>query len=149
MTALSKIVSAKNLSAKIALVLALGTAGMASAETAQVTHVPGAQFQEIAPMDVPGVNAWLQDAVSADDAQKPITCGFFRIKKSDEPLVYDYDYDETKIVLDGVISVNDGTKTVNAQKGDVLLLPKGAHIIFTTETEGTAYVCGARARDTA
>ncbi|TWI31512.1 cupin domain-containing protein [Paracoccus sulfuroxidans] len=129
--------------------LSFATTGVALAAGAEVTHVPGAQAQDIAPMEVPGVNAWLQDALSAEATDKPLTCGFFRIAKSDEPLIYDYDYDETKIVLDGVITVDDGTKKVDAQKGDVLLLPKGAHITFTTETEGTAWVCGARPRDTA
>lgn len=137
------------LKAALASGLGLASVGFALAEEVQITHVPGAQAQDIQSMDVPGVNAWLQDAVSTDEAENPITCGFFRIEKSDEPLVYDYDYNETKIILDGVITVNDGTKTVDAQKGDVLLLPEGAHITFTTESAGLAYVCGARVRDSA
>ena len=140
-----------NALSKALLIAAFGGvfAGLAFADGVEVTHVEGAQARDIAPMGVPGVNAWLQDAVSAESDDKPLTCGFFRIQKSDEPLVYDYDYDETKIVLDGEITVNDGTNTINAKKGDVLLLPNGAHITFTTASEGTAYVCGARPRDSA
>lgn len=127
----------------------IAAVGFAHAENVEVVHVEGAQSMEIAPMDVPGVNAWLEDVVSSDDPEHPITCGFFRLQKSDEPLVYDYDYDETKIILDGVITISDGVNTIDAKQGDVVLLPKGAHITFTTESEGSAYVCGARARDSA
>lgn len=124
-------------------------AAFAAAETPSLVHIDDARSIEIAPMDEPGVNAFLQDVVGADDGERPITCGFFRIENSPEPLVYTYDYDETKIILDGVITVSDGQNTVEATEGDVLLLPKGVTVSFTTESEGTAYVCGARPRDTA
>lgn len=132
-------------------VLAVSAGSIANAQGGpQLTHIPGAQSQDIQSMETPGVNAWLQDVVGTPQGtERPITCAFFRIAKSDKPLVYDYDYDEVKIVLDGVITVSDGTNTVDAKKGDVLLLPNGAHITFSTETEGTAFVCGARDAGTA
>jgi len=132
-------------------VLAASAGSIANAQGGpQLTHIEGAQFQDIQSMDTPGVNAWLEDVTgTAAGAERPMTCAFFRIAKSDEPLVYDYDYDEVKIILDGVITVSDGTNTVDAKKGDVLLLPNGAHITFTTDTEGTAFVCGARDAGTA
>lgn len=132
--------------------LAAASAGLvAHAEGgAQLTHLQGAQSRDIQSMDMPGINAWLQDVTgTAQGADRPMTCAFFRLAKSDQPLVYDYDYDEVKIILDGVITVSDGTKTVDAQKGDVLMLPNGARITFTTPSEGTAFVCGARDPGTA
>lgn len=139
---------------RISLVVVLGTASagaIAQAETStHLTHIEGAQFQDLDSMETPGVNAWLEDVTgTAAGADRPMTCAFFKIAKSDEPLVYDYDYDEVKIILDGVITVSDGTNTVDAKKGDVLLLPNGAHITFTTDSEGTAFVCGARDAGTA
>ena len=135
----------------VAVLSAASAGSIAYAEGgAQLTHIEGAQSKDIASMETPGVNAWLEDVTgTADGADRPMTCAFFKIAKSDEPLVYDYDYDEVKIILDGVITVSDGTNTVDAKKGDVLLLPNGAHITFTTETEGTAFVCGARDAGTA
>lgn len=115
----------------------------------RITHIDDAASMEIAPMDTPGVNAFLQDVVGADNPDKPITCGFFRLEASAEPLVYTYDYDETKLILEGEITVSDGTNSFDAIEGDVLLLPKGATVTFTTKTAGKAYVCGARLRDTA
>lgn len=135
----------------VAVLSAASAGSIAYAEAgAQLTHIEGAQSKDIASMETPGVNAWLEDVTgTAAGADRPMTCAFFKIAKSDEPLVYDYDYDEVKIILDGVITVSDGTNTVDAKKGDVLLLPNGAHITFTTETEGTAFVCGARDAGTA
>lgn len=135
----------------IAVLAAVSAGSIANAQAGpQLTHIEGAQSKEIQSMEMPGINAWLQDVTGTPSgAERPMTCAFFRIAKSDQPLVYDYDYDEVKIVLDGVITVSDGTNTVDAKKGDVLLLPNGAHITFTTETEGTAFVCGARDAGTA
>lgn len=126
----------------------LGAAAGAE-EAPGITHIDAAGSMEIAPMDTPGVNAFLQDVVGSDDPDKPITCGFFRLEASAEPLVYTYDYDETKLILEGEITVSGGTDSVDAKAGDVLLLPKGATVTFTTKTAGKAYVCGARQRDTA
>lgn len=118
----------------------------ASAEGAKMTYVDNAQAMDIESMGMPGINAFLQDVVGSDDPEKPITCALFRLEKSAEPLTYAYDYDEVKIVLDGVITVSDGTTTVDADKGDVLLLPKGSNITFTTASSGLAFVCGQRAQ---
>lgn len=139
---------------RISLVAVLGAASAgapAQADTgALLVHIEGAQFQNFASMETPGVNAWLEDVTgTAAGADRPMTCAFFKIAKSDEPLIYDYDYDEVKIILDGVITVSDGTNTVDATKGDVLLLPNGVHVTFTTDSEGTAFVCGARDAGTA
>lgn len=123
-------------------------AGMATAAIAQesqgIVHVEDARSMDIAPMEVEGVNAYLEDVVSTGDPDSPLTCGFFRLEASEAPLTYEYDYDETKIILDGVITISDGITTIDAEEGDVVLLPKGSSITFTTESEGTAYVCGAR-----
>lgn len=133
------------------ILLATGLAATASfaavaiaQENQGIVHIEDARSMDIASMEVEGVNAFLQDVVSTNDPDSPLTCGFFRLEASEEPLTYDYDYDETKIILDGVITISDGTTTVNAEEGDVVLLPKGSSITFTTESEGTAYVCGAR-----
>jgi ethanolamine utilization protein EutQ (cupin superfamily) len=109
----------------------------------QVTHIPGAAGKNIKSMNEPGVKAFFEDVVSSNDPKAPITCAMFRIEKS-EPLKYTYDYDDTKIVLDGEITVNDGTTSYTARKGDALLLPKGSSVTFTSASSGTAWACGQR-----
>lgn len=101
------------------------------------------QEMPIASMDVPGVNAYFQDIVGSGDAKAPISCGFFKIEKG-APLVYTYDYDDTKIILGGHIYFDDGTQKVKGEKGDVMYFPKGSTITFSTDDSGLAWACGQR-----
>ncbi|MCX4187283.1 cupin domain-containing protein [Methylophaga sp. OBS4] len=102
-----------------------------------------AQSMPIASMNTPGVNAYFEDIVGSSDPRAPISCGMFRLEKG-EPLVYTYDYDDTKIILDGHIYFFDGEQKVKGEKGDVLFFPKGSTITFSTDDSGLAYACGQR-----
>lgn len=102
-----------------------------------------AQEMPIASMNEPGVNAYFQDIVGSGDPKAPISCGLFKIEKGN-PLVYTYDYDDTKIILDGHIYFSDGTQKVKGEKGDVMYFPKGSTITFSTDDSGLAYACGQR-----
>ncbi|WP_334108923.1 cupin domain-containing protein [Methylobacillus sp.] len=90
-----------------------------------------------------GINAYFDDVVGSNDPQAPIACGLFRIEKGN-PLVYTYDYDDIKLVLNGSITFSDGKQTVEGKKGDVLFFPKGSTITFSTKTSGLAWACGQR-----
>lgn len=111
--------------------------------TKEVILVKDAASMKIKSMNEPGVKAFFEDVVGSKDPKAPITCAMFRIEKS-EPLKYSYDYDDTKIVLDGEITVNDGKKSHTAHKGDALMLPKGSSVTFTTSSFGLAWACGQR-----
>ncbi|ACL58168.1 cupin domain-containing protein [Methylobacterium nodulans] len=140
-----KIQSLGILAGVAALVLGAGfTAQGHGVETsAEMTYVKAASSKKIKSMNEPGVKAFFEDIVSSKDPKSPITCAMFRLEKS-EPLKYTYDYDDTKIILDGEITVSDGKSTFTAHKGDALLLPKGANITFTTASSGLAWACGQR-----
>ena len=85
-------------------------------------HHVDAQSQEIASLNIEGVNAYLQDVVASNDPNAPITCGFFRMDKGN-PLEYTYGYDEAKIILDGEMTISEvGGETIEVKKGDVTLL---------------------------
>lgn len=66
--------------------------------------------------------------------------GFFELLYS-QPLVFDYEYDEIKIVLEGELIVHDASTdtTLRAQPNDVLFIPKGARTTFTTPTRALAF----------
>ncbi|KAJ5595463.1 uncharacterized protein N7459_001671 [Penicillium hispanicum] len=86
-------------------------------------------------------NAFLGDVISSekDNADKPISCGFYRLEKG-TPLVYEYTYDEMKIILEGIFEISDETgQTVTATPGDVFYFPRGAKITFTTPDYGLAF----------
>lgn len=93
-----------------------------------------------------GDNAFLGDVFSTDKTspEKPISSGFFRLVKG-EPLVYTYEYDEMKIVLEGDYTITDTTgQSVTAKPGDVFLFPKGTTITFTTSNYGLGFYVGQR-----
>lgn len=70
---------------------------------------------------------------------KPISAGFYRLEKG-TPLVYEYTYDEMKIILEGEFEISDETgQKVTATPGDVFHFPKGAKITFTTPSYGLAF----------
>ncbi|KAF4995746.1 hypothetical protein FDECE_12695 [Fusarium decemcellulare] len=90
-------------------------------------------------------NAFLGDVHTSDaNAANPISAGFFRLNKG-EPLKYTYKYDETKIILEGNFTLEDGNgQKVDAKPGDVFFIPKGTTVTFTTPDSGLAYYTGAR-----
>lgn len=106
-------------------------------------YVKGAQKMKIPSMNLPGVNAYFQDVISTGSKKAPITCGMFRLEKGKE-LVYTYDYDDTKIVLEGSFYFSDGKTKVKGEPGDVVAFPKGSTITFSTDNYGLGFACGQR-----
>ena len=95
-------------------------------------------------MNVPNVSAWLGDTFVSADEDKRICAGFFRLEKG-EALVYDYDYEEMKIIVDGVFVISDTTgQKVTATVGDVLYFPSGSRITFETPDYAIGFFCGQR-----
>ncbi len=96
-------------------------------------------------MNVVGVNAWLGDMFSSEDLDKTITCGFFRLEKSDVPLDYSYTYEEMKFIVDGEFIITDETGArQHAKKGDVFYFRRGSKIRFETPSFGLGFFCGQR-----
>ncbi|KAL3417204.1 ethanolamine utilization protein [Phlyctema vagabunda] len=94
-------------------------------------------------------NAFLGDVATSTDATAPISAGFYRLEKG-TPLVYEYTYDEMKIIVDGEFEIADETgQKVTATKGDVFYFPKGSKITFTTPNFGLGFFVGQRAKDAA
>lgn len=111
-------------------------------EDQRLEHVQGVESMEIAPWgdDIP---AFFEDVMSSGNPEAPMTCAMFRMEKG-EPLVYEYEYDDIKYVLDGSFTVSDGNSTVTAVKGDVLRFPAGSTITFTSDDYGLGWACGNR-----
>ncbi|KAK0342635.1 hypothetical protein LTR91_025411 [Friedmanniomyces endolithicus] len=105
------------------------------------------QQQTFKPPLLANENAFLGDIASSakNNPDKPVSCGLYRLEKG-TPLVYEYTYDEMKIILEGHFDISDETgNKVHAQKGDVFYFPKGSKITFTTEDYGLAFYTGQRA----
>lgn len=135
----------------LALSVSLFSIGLAQSESGgagdvpeglRLQHVEGVEGMEIAPWgdDIP---AFFEDVISNENTENPMTCAMFRME-SGEPLVYDYEYDDIKFVLDGSFTVSDGNSEVTAVAGDVLFFPAGSTITFTSEDYGLGWACGNR-----
>ena len=111
-------------------------------ENLQLEHVEGVEGMEIAPWG-DGIPAFFEDVMSVGNPEAPLTCAMFRMEAG-EPLVYTYEYDDIKYVLEGSFTVSDGNSEVTAVKGDVLRFPAGSTITFTSEDYGLGWACGNR-----
>jgi len=103
-----------------------------------------AQTQSINSLGIDGINAYLQDTISSENEQAPITCGFFKMEAGN-PLEYTYSYDECKIMLEGEMTITekDG-QTVTMKPGDVIYFDSGTTVTFSSQSSGTAFYVGQR-----
>ncbi|KAI5968084.1 hypothetical protein CANMA_002586 [Candida margitis] len=110
---------------------------------------PAAEGKEVKPNSIPspGNNSFLGDIFTSNQPKdKQITCGFYRQEKG-EPLVYEYDFDEMKIILEveGEYTLTDETGLkVKVAPGDVFFFPKGTTVTFETTGYGLAFFTGLR-----
>ena len=96
---------------------------------------------ELPALNVPGVDALMKDFATKSSDGAPVTCGMFRMSKG-EPLPYEYEFDEYKLVLEGELSVADESGvTTTFTKGDVIEFAKGTKAVFSSpSTALTFYV---------
>jgi ethanolamine utilization protein EutQ len=96
-------------------------------------------------MGIEGVDATLGDTFVSDSKDKTLCAGFFHLNKTDKPLVYTYDYEEMKVIVDGefVITDESGYK-VHAKPGDVFFFGDGETITFETPSRGVGFFTGQR-----
>ena len=74
-----------------------------------MTYYPAAASKFEPPL-IAHTNHFLGDISSSEknDSEKPISCGIYRFEAGKE-LVYDYNYEEMKIILEGEGTLTDGT----------------------------------------
>jgi ethanolamine utilization protein EutQ (cupin superfamily) len=72
-------------------------------------HFANAQTEYKPPL-IANENAYLGDVVTSEsnNPEKPISAGFYRLEKG-TPLIYEYTYDEMKIIVDGSFDISDET----------------------------------------
>lgn len=96
-------------------------------------------------MNIEGVDATLGDTFVSDSKDKTICSGFFHLNKTDKPLVYTYDYEEMKVIVDGEFVITDETGyKVHAKAGDVFYFGDGETIVFETPSRGVGFFTGQR-----
>ncbi|GME71561.1 unnamed protein product [[Candida] boidinii] len=118
-------------------------------------YKPKAEGYDVKPVAIPapGNNSFLGDIFTSDaEKGKEISCGFYK-QEEGEALVYTYDYDEMKIILEVVgeyVLTDETGYSVSVQPGDVFYFKKGCTITFkNTGGYGYAFFCGLRPNGTA
>lgn len=95
--------------------------------------------------DYPGTEGFIADVYENPDGSA-MCSGFFELNHTDEPLLYVYDYDEMKVVLEGEFHLVDketGQEAV-AKAKDAIFFPKGSKIYFSTPSHALAFYTGHR-----
>ncbi|CDK29144.1 unnamed protein product [Kuraishia capsulata CBS 1993] len=112
-----------------------------------MTYKPAAEGKEVLPPAVASASFLGDTFTSEAEPDKQISCGFFK-QVDGEPLVYTYNYDEMKVILEvvGEYTITDEEGyTVKAHPGDVFYFKKGCTITFNTiGGYGLAWFCGLR-----
>lgn len=95
--------------------------------------------------DYPGTEGYIADVYENPDGS--VMCsGYFELHQTDEPLVYHYEYDEMKVVLEGEFLLEDTEtgQTAIAKAKDAIFFPKGSRIAFSTPSYALAFYAGHR-----
>jgi ethanolamine utilization protein EutQ (cupin superfamily) len=109
-----------------------------------LTIFKNAQRTDLPSMNVPNTAAFLADIHVSNDSEKPITCGFFRMEHG-KALIYDYSYEEMKIIVEGEMIITDENgRRAHVFPGDVLYFAKGSRIQFESPSYGIGFFCGQR-----
>lgn len=99
-------------------------------------HTPATEgfLVKQAPIPSPGNNTFVGDFFTSDapEAQQ-MTCGFYQQSVGD-PLEYEYEYDEMKVVLavkaDHFYVSDETGQKIDAKEGDIFYFKKGVTIKF-------------------
>jgi ethanolamine utilization protein EutQ len=89
------------------------------------------------------------EAFNGDSLTNPegsvMSAGFFELKAS-KPLVYEYTYDEMKVVIKGEFILTDMAtgEVTKAKERDVLFFPKGTTVKFETTDYALGFFTGDR-----
>ena len=112
--------------------------------TAGSIHRVRGGFEALPSMNVEGCEAFIGDSLT-NPTGSAMCSGFFELRKG-EPLVYEYTYDEMKLVVSGDFILTDmatGETTV-ARERDILFFPKGTTVKFETEDSALGFFVGDR-----
>lgn len=103
-----------------------------------------AGYSGLPPMNEPGCEAAIGDCL-ANPGGSAISAGFFELKAS-KPLVYEYTYDEMKVVVQGEFILTDQAtgEVTHAKERDVLFFPKGTTVKFETPDYALGFYTGHR-----
>lgn len=98
-------------------------------------HVPGVDRLELAPFPVdlgrPEMDVRSRDVVTSEHGM-PMSAGVLSLREGS--FAWTLDYDEVQYVLEGELHITRDREQVIGKPGDVIAVPKGSSITFSTPT---------------
>lgn len=98
--------------------------------------------------DFPDSEGYIGDVYENPEGSS-MCSGYFELRNTDAPLVYHYEYDEMKVVLEGEFWLEDVEtgQVATARAKDAIFFPKGSKIAFSTPSYALAFYAGDRNAD--
>lgn len=95
--------------------------------------------------DYPGTEGFIGDVYENPEGSA-MCSGFFELRHTDAALLYVYEYDEMKVVLEGEFLLRDDEtgQTQVAGTKDAIFFPQGSRIWFSTPSYALAFYTGHR-----
>jgi ethanolamine utilization protein EutQ len=111
-------------------------------------RVTAEAWKNLPSMQIPNIEGFIKDVYENPEGSS-MCSGFFELKHADEPLLYVYNYDEMKVVLEGemLLENKDTGQKLVARAKDAIFFPKGSRIYFSTPSYALAFYCGDRTAD--
>lgn len=105
-------------------------------------------YEDMPAMNIGNTLGFIKDTYENPEGT-PMCSGFFELKHTDEPMLYEYTYDEMKVVLEGEFTLEnkDTGQIIVAKKHDAIFFPKGSNIWFSTPDYALAFYTGYRNAD--
>lgn len=102
-------------------------------------------FTGLPSMEIPHTLGFIKDTYANPEGSE-MCSGFFELLHTDEPLLYEYTYDEMKVVLEGefLLENRETGQQLVAKAKDAIFFPKGSKIYFSTPDRALAFYCGHR-----
>lgn len=79
-----------------------------------------------------GANVRLKDVITSQD-DSPVAAGYMTLENSSFP--WTLSYDEIDIILEGELVITRANEVVQGGAGDVIFIPKGSSIVFSTPSK--------------
>lgn len=125
------------------------TAEATTPDTVQAPfRVTSDAFKDLPSMNVGSTLGFIGDTYVNPDGSE-MCCGYFELQHTDDPLYYEYEYDEMKVVLEGefLLENKETGQSLVAKAKDVIFFPKGSKIYFSTPDRALAFYTGQRNAD--
>lgn len=86
----------------------------------------------------PDDEVYLKDVLTLKESPR-LGCGFMEVL-GNKPFKWTLEYDEVDYIIDGVLEIKTDDGVIRGESGDIIFIPKGSSIYFTTPDDKVRFV---------